>query len=349
MKNKLLDRESFGLLRTLKKNAGIDFISNDYLGYATLNLQPSNLQPGAAGSRLLAGNHPVFEETEKYLADVFHAEDALLFNSGYTANLGLISAISEKDTTILYDSLIHASIRDAIRMGFGTGWHFEHNDLDHLETLLKRSTPTRYVITESVFSMDGDLSPLKEMADLCDKYDAKLIVDEAHAGGIFGKQGEGLIDELGLTDRVFARVITFGKAFGRHGAVVLGSGELKQYLINFSRPFIYSTALPPREVDAIKKVVEYRLKDLQAPSRLKANIEKWNSLNESDLKSPIVIVPVEGGNEKAKALSQSLLEKGFQVPAILSPTVPKGKERLRICLHSFNSKEEISQLFSFVH
>ena len=206
---------------------------------------------GSGGSRLLAGNYPLIEKLEKSIASFHDAEAGLIFNSGYDANIGLLSCIALKEDTILYDQLIHASLRDGIRLGYAQSFSFEHNNPASLELRLKQAAGTVYVVTESLFSMDGDLAPLQEMAALCEQYNAKLIVDEAHATGIVGEHGEGLVQHLQLQSKCFARIHTFGKALGVHGAIVLGSSFLRSYLINFSRPFIYTTALPPCTVQHI--------------------------------------------------------------------------------------------------
>jgi 8-amino-7-oxononanoate synthase len=201
--------------------------------------------------------------------------------------------------------------------------------------------------------MDGDFAPLKELVAICEKYNASLIVDEAHANGIFGKNGEGRVVEENLQEKVFARVLTFGKALGSHGAVVLGSENLRNYLINFSRPFIYTTALPPVAVKHIRHQYDRLISENDRRQNLISLISYFNSrkkdfsgLNEfspqSESTIQTIIIP---GNEMVKALSQKLLEEKLDVRAILSPTVPEGKERLRICLHSFNSEKEIDALF----
>ena len=205
-----------------------------------------------------------------------------------------------------------------------------------------------YVVVESVYSMDGDMAPLTEIVAVCKKYNAALIVDEAHAVGIFGN-GKGLVSELGLENNVFARVVTFGKAVGVHGAAILGSNELRDYLINFSRAFIYTTALPLHSIVSIKNAHEFLLQNLSRIDQLKKLITYFKSqivnhksqIINSD--SPIQCIVIPGNNE-VKAMADKLQQNGFDVRPILSPTVPKGQERLRICLHSFNSKEEVDNL-----
>lgn len=208
------------------------------------------------GSRLLSGNTAFAEELEKYIAQYHHAEAALLFNSGYNANLGLFSALGRKGDTILYDELIHASVHDGMRLSKAECKPFAHNNTVQLKQLLKETTAPVFVAVKSVYSMDGDFAPLKEIGALCKKYNASLIVDEAHATGIFGEKGKGLVTELGLENEVFARLITYGKAMGCHGAAVVGSTLLKNYLTNFARSFIYTTAAPLTNLYAIKSAYD---------------------------------------------------------------------------------------------
>jgi 8-amino-7-oxononanoate synthase len=261
-------RRSAGLLRSLKTPENlIDFCSNDYLGLArSVTLRQtieqsvavhSNRLNGSTGSRLLAGNSALAEELETELAAFHDTEAALIFNSGYDANVGLLASLPQRGDTLLTDDLIHASMIDGARLSVANRFKFRHNDLDDLENRLKRATGTVYVAIESVYSMDGDLAPLTEIVELCEHYEAALIVDEAHATGVFGPQGGGLVQSLGLQKRVFARVHTFGKALGVHGAAVVGSASLRDFLINFARSFVYSTALPPHSLLAIHSVYRF--------------------------------------------------------------------------------------------
>ena len=363
---KLQEREREGNLRSLSsQKLATDFFSNDYLGLVTTGLLQSYMDkepcseatPGSTGSRLLSGNNSMVEALEQTIAKFHGAEGALLFNSGYTANIGLITAIANRETTILYDELCHASIIDGIRLAITTKkYKFPHNDLASLADKLAKhkGIGPMLVIVESVYSMDGDEAPLPEMVALCQQYHAQLVVDEAHATGVVGNKGEGLVCALGLQNKVFARVHTFGKAMGCHGAAVVGSGLLKQYLINFSRPFIYTTALPGHAVQAIQCAYTY----LSSPcfsneslhgliSYFRQKIAVSNNPNWLDSTSPIQAFVI-GDNLKSKAIAASLQAAGLQVKAILYPTVPLGKERLRVCLHSFNTKAEVDRLFEVV-
>ncbi len=355
LQRKLLQRKEQNAFRKLILTQGkIDFCSNDYLGIAR-NKLPSKKNndaaslyaSGATGSRLLSGNYALIEQTEQFIANFHCAETALIFNSGYDANLGLLSCVPQRGDTILYDSLSHASIRDGIRLSFAESFSFLHNDLNDLEEKLKRSNGNLFVITESVFSMDGDLCPLNEMVELCNKYEANLIIDEAHATGVVGERGEGLVQVLGQEKNIFARVHTFGKACGVHGAAILGSSGLKDYLINFSRSFIYSTALPEQAIAHIKKSYELfpgMKKERAYLNELISDFQREiNGLEVLHSSTPIqgIVIP---GNEKVRAAAAYLQQNNLDIRPILYPTVPREKERLRIIFHSFNTPEEVSLL-----
>ncbi|HEX4374398.1 MAG TPA: 8-amino-7-oxononanoate synthase [Puia sp.] len=350
LNKKLAERKSQNAYRQLRlANNKIDFCSNDYLGIVRNKLSTVNrqLSTGSTGSRLLSGNYPLIEETEKIIADFHNAEAGLIFNSGYDANVGLLSCIAQRGDTILYDYLSHASIRDGIRLSFAHSFSFTHNDIEDLEKKLKAAQGNIFVVTESVFSMDGDIAPLKTISELCEKYNAHLIVDEAHATGVVGEKGEGLVQRLDLQKKCFARVHTFGKALGCHGAIILGSEILKNYLINFSRAFVYTTSLPEISVDAIKNAYELFPKMNVERKHLHQLIGDFQNatLKFEKLKSltpiQVLIIP---GNDEVKKIASHLQENNFDVRAIVYPTVPKGSERLRIVLHSFNTIEEVSGL-----
>ncbi len=353
-----------GNLRLLRLNLSdsLDFCSNDYLGFARsaelagaiekqVGFQKS-LVNGATGSRLLSGNSLLAEELEEAVANFHKAECGLIFNSGYDANLGLFSCIASRSDTILYDELSHASIIDGVRLSTAHAFKFRHNDLEHLEALMKKASGTIYVGVESVYSMSGDFSPLSQILGLCEKYHALLIVDEAHATGVFGEKGKGRVVELGLEKKVFARVHTFGKALGVHGAIILGSEELRTFLINFSRPFIYSTALPPHSLIAVQCAYHFlnaqegrinMLRERIVFFKEKAGLLKSLLFEESFSAIQCVIIK---GNVKVKALAGSIQSRGYDVRPILSPTVASGSECIRICLHTFNTFEQIQGLLN---
>jgi 8-amino-7-oxononanoate synthase len=345
---KLQNRAEKGTLRSLDLfNQGLDFCSNDYLGLSKEKKEKKGSFSGSTGSRLISGNSSEALKSELLLSDFFQAEAALIFNSGYDANLGLLSSIPQRGEIILYDELLHASARDGIRLSHAKSFSFKHNDLVDLEKKMKKYVCPVFVVVESLYSMDGDFSPLVEINNICIKYKAKLIVDEAHTGGIFGNEGRGISVELGIEKDVFARVFTFGKAYGIHGACVVGSKTLIHYLINFARSFIYTTALPKQQYFDISSTVTHK----KIPSlavKLFENIAFFrNELQNFNLssheKSPIQILFV-GNIEKTLFVAKQLQNDNFLVKAILSPTVPEGTERLRFCLHAFNSKDEIKRL-----
>ena len=348
---KLSERQEKGTLRSLSSFEGfVDFFSNDYLGvakYGKTSLEAS----GSTGSRLLSGNSEKYGDLENQFAAFFRSEAALHFNSGYDANLGIFSTIPQKGDTILYDELIHASVRDGVRLSWAKSFSFRHNDLEHLESRLQKAEGVIYVAVESLYSMDGDLAPLDEIAALCSKYGAYLIVDEAHSGGIFGESGRGLVDQLGLSDEVFIRLMTFGKAYGSHGSLVLCDNETRQFLINFCRSFIYSTSLPVSVVQHNYKVATDPDLD-QGRNRLQVVLKRYRQRAGalrfiSDPSSPIQILEI-GSVSKTREIAEKLQAHKIAVKPIYSPTVPEGKERLRICLHAYNLTSEIDQLISVI-
>lgn len=364
---KLETRKQNNSLRKLPAfNNLIDFSSNDYIGFSKSEpifkhthaylLENEIFQNGATGSRLISGNHSLYQITESFIAEFQEAESALIFNSGYDANVGFFSAVPQRNDVILYDELSHASIRDGIMMSNAKSYKFSHNDFEDLERLIvKFPDTTIYIVTETVFSMDGDSPNLEELVELSEKYDCYLVVDEAHTLGVFGEKGEGLIQYLQLHNRIFARIMTFGKGLGCHGAAVLGSSELKEYLVNFARSFVYTTGLSPHSVATILTAYQQLNAENTLIESLRQNIVFFNQQkNLLGLKPMFVrsksaiqsaIVP---GNENAKRLAQQLQDKGFDVKAILSPTVPEGQERLRFCIHSYNSEEEINQILTLL-
>jgi 8-amino-7-oxononanoate synthase len=356
-------RKDNNSLRALRpENNLIDFCSNDYLGFAhsmeframfesELKKYPF-FHMGSGGSRLLAGNDTFTEKLEKDIAEFHKAESSLLFNSGYDANIGLFSSLPQRGDTIISDEYIHASIIDGIRLSHATRFVFRHNDLQSLEQKIKLAKGRIFIVVESIYSMDGDEAPLNEISKIAKKFDAALIVDEAHATGIFGKAGRGIVHELGLCDDVFARIITFGKGMGTHGAAVLGSDKLRTYLINFSRSFIYTTASSFISHLAIKVSYDF-LKNYDHQTIIHERIEQFKKkinpeINLLPSKSAIQIIVVPG-NTRAREAAAKIQEAGFDVRAILSPSVAIGTERLRICLHNHNSINEIDNLCTILN
>lgn len=353
--DQLEKRNLNGSYRKLQKGKTdlIDFSSNDYLGLARssqLKNQILNVytdqqsKNGSTGSRLLTGNSDAIEKLESRLASLFQFEASTLFSSGFMANLSLFSTIPQKGDTVIYDELSHACIKDGIRLSLAKRFPFKHSDLNDLSQKLGKAEGNVFVACESVYSMDGDLAPLAELTKICEDHGAHLIIDEAHSTGIWGEKGQGLSYELNLENKVFAVVHTFGKAMGIHGATISGSKLLKEALINFARPFIYTTAPSDHEVCSVDQAFSFLGSHPSLQANLFHKIGLFNELNpnyanESAIKSVII-----GGNEKTKAASERLTELGYDIRPILSPTVTEGSERLRICLHSFNTEKDIINL-----
>lgn len=359
LEHKLLERKEKLLLRELSGSKGlIDFTSNDYLGLArspalyesilqkldTLGLK----QNGATGSRLLSGNSNYITDVEQKLAAIFRAPSSLIFNSGYSANLAVLSSIPQRGDTVLYDELAHACIKDGARLSLATRYSFRHNDAEDLEAKLKKATGRKFIAVESVYSMDGDQCPLKEFVRIADAYDASIILDEAHSTGSMGVDGSGLAVTLGLEQAISIRVYTFGKAMGIHGACVAGSSSLIQYLVNFARPFIYTTALPPHSIASIDCAFEYLRGHLHLQQELQQKISLFSKaihgLQNRTASSSAIQTALFPGNENTRRAAARLQENGFDVRPILSPTVPQDSERVRICLHAFNEDRDILAL-----
>ena len=363
LRKKLEDRIENDSIRSLPSSHDrVDFSSNDYLGLS----QDSNVfqrahnylvelgieDNGATGSRLISGNHSLYDQVEDFLSEFHEEESALIFNSGYDANLGFFSSVPQRGDVILFDELSHASIRDGIKMSNAKAYKFTHNDLHHLNELLVKfeNADTIYVVTESVFSMDGDSPDMDALINLTKKHNALTVIDEAHAVGVLGTQGKGLIQQF--DQEVFARIVTFGKALGCHGAAILGSKNLKQYLVNFARSFIYTTGLPPHSLATILLSYQEMIHSKKQDS-LNQNIRFFNKelqrleLNKRFIESNSAIhCCLISGNSEVKSIAKDLQDQGFDVKPILSPTVPKGEERIRFCLHAYNSFQEITDVLT---
>ncbi len=332
-----------GLLRAMRAPRGIDLVSNDYLGLAAhpalaerMAAAVRELGAGAGGSRLLRGHQACFDAIEERLASFSGSESALVFSSGYLANLGLLTTVLDREDLVLSDAQNHASLIDGLRMSGARRLIFPHNDLEAVERALRAPRPRRTVIvTESVFSMEGDLAPLAELADLAEAYGALLIVDEAHATGLYGAGGAGRVEELGLRARVLASIHTGGKALGSGGAWIAGRAHLRDLLVNRARSFIFSTAPLPVLTAALEAAV-YLVE--REPER-RSEVHRKAELLRSGLKalgvnvgaSASAIVPViVGKNDAAMALAASLAAAGFDSRAVRPPTVPQGTARLRV-------------------
>ena len=363
---KIEQRKEANNFRSLKVIRGLtDFYSNDYLGFARDEELKRRVDAevklheeyflGSTGSRLLSGNSEYAEWVERFLAEFYRAESALIFNSGFDANYGVLSSLPYRGDTIIYDELVHASIHDGMRNSRATSVGFTHNNVTDLEQKIIAANGLKFVVIESVYSMDGDYAPLKEIAALCEKYDAGLIVDEAHAVGISGDNGRGVVSELKLESKCLIRINTFGKAIGAHGAVLLCSEDMKVFMINYCRPFIFSTSLPFHSLASIKCAHQYLLQSDARRADLFSLVEIFQQqfkggtrFKLTGVKSPIQSLIVEG-NEQVKQIAQQIQQAGFDVRAILYPTVAKGKERIRICIHSFNTKEEVAKLAKVIN
>ncbi len=357
LKKSLNQRKATNAYRSLNPiSSAVDLLSNDYLGLAKSDsLLPGpkeRLQPaGSTGSRLLSGNLPIHQYLESELADFHETRAAILFNSGYQANLALLSSLLTKEDTILYDAYLHASLRQSLQLTNARCYKFSHNDIESLEKKFNASKGQVLVVVESIYSMDGDEAPLVDLVSFCNQHQCELVVDEAHATGIHGKKGQGLVQAMGLTEHVMARVHTFGKAVGTQGAAIVGSQILKDYLVNFAKPFIYSTAPPPLLLQCIRKSYQKFPSLHQSRQQVKAltqyledrlREEAWQVIpGPGPIKA--LIMP---GNEAVKALSAHLQQAGFEVRPILAPTVPAGQERIRFCLHAYNTFEQLDALLA---
>ena len=348
-------RESRALRQLVPVTGGIDLCSNDYLGIsrklASVQLTPSCEYGviGATGSRLVSGTTRAHEDLESFLAEFHGAPSALLFGSGYEANVGLLSSIGTRHDTIIYDELVHASMRDGIRLSAARSYSFRHNDLDDLRRKISQARGDLFVAVESLYSMDGDTAPLRELCELCEELGAYVIVDEAPATGVYGKRGEGLVQREGLESRVYARIHTFGKGVGYRGAIVVGSETLREYLVNFARPFIYSTAPDLLTLRYIDNAYRLMAEAHEERAHLRALIDgvrvlraEFPGLSFLESDSPIqgVVLP---SNERVLAAEEVLQGAGFFAKAIRSPTVPPGSERIRLCLHAYNTLDEVRE------
>ena len=355
----ITQRKQKGLLRTLEPKAGtIDFSSNDYLSFnhdGTIRRLFESLLPitdfGSTGSRLISGHRKAFEEAEAAFSAWVGVEDSLLFHSGYAGNVGCIVAIMSPHDIVFADRLCHASLLDGVRLSGTTRHYYQHNDLNHLESLLHKhkAKHRRFILTESVFSMDGDQPDLTSLLSLAEKYDCLVLLDEAHAIGVLGNKGRG----LAWPNQHRLAVISYplGKAPGLMGCFVAGPSELKPYLINHARSFIYSTAQPPFMANLLRLIVnelqskESDMKRQQLYSISELLFRKLNEAGFDTATSPSHILPIIlGDEERTLKAATTLKEQGFSVFAIRPPTVAAGASRLRISLHSANTADQIESL-----
>ncbi|CAO3630184.1 unnamed protein product [Cunninghamella echinulata] len=369
-------RRKIAKLRRLVVNPpeAINFSSNDFLGLSysqTMRedyineLQSMPYILGSTGSRLLDGNSQYVEDLEKRIADFHGAPSGLIFNSGFDANAGLFSTIPQKGDIILYDALVHASVHEGMRISrAGKRISFAHSDIIDLRSKLEDLKETKhniFVAIETVYSMDGDIAPVKEIVNLLrsfwpDGENGFLIVDEAHATGVYGENGRGIVSQLGLENMVFARLHTFSKALASNGAVILGSETLRQYLINYARPLIYSTFMPFSSLALIQTA--YRQLESDTTKKLQDHLHNITQHFREKICLPMGTLlpsnsPIQGivlnGNAPVRALATYLNQQGFIVKPICSPTVPKGQERVRICLHGHNTVSQVDALVQSIH
>ncbi len=341
IQQKLKQAESLGLYRKIRfQKAGIDFSSNNYLG-----LPPSDISDsmyGSGGSRLITGTQEAHLALEEFAANTFQ-KSALLYNSGYAANLGVLQALPQRQDLILYDEAVHASMRDGMLLSKATNYSFEHNQVEKLEAKLKqhRGRYTEvYILCESLYSMSGKMAPLDEYLRLAELYNAWLIVDEAHGAGWQPEQAAWK-----RNSRLLARILALGKAYNTVGALVLAEPKLKEYLINFSRSFIYTTALPAAIAKHILQNIALVSASEEQRNQLEKNISFWcKNAGErvTTNAGPIqfIYLPLEKHTEAAEMFA----EKDLDVRSIRYPTVKKGQEGFRVVLHSFNSQDEIALL-----
>lgn len=362
LENRLSKREKFGNLRlqhTTKPR--IDFASNDYIGMALSKRLADatycewqankELQTGlgSTGSRLLTGNSIYAENLENKIAKTHGYESGTLFSCGYMANVGIFSAIANANTTILYDSAVHASTHDGIRLSRAQSYPFRHNDIMHLEKRLKniKNEVDCFICIESIYSTDGSKAPLEDLCKLSSHYNAKIIIDEAHSIGAIGPEGLGLVAKYGLQNKIFAQINTFGKALGVQGAIILGSKKLQLAIQNFSRSYIYTTALPLQALASIKcsyDLFPHMENERKTLAKLSENFcRTFPHASKTHIQS--ITLP---GNDRVKRLSTILAAQNFYVLPLTSPTVRQGEEMLRICLHSFNNENQLSQLLKLI-
>jgi 8-amino-7-oxononanoate synthase len=341
----------------------LNFSSYNYLGLAG---HPQVIQAvaaaaqrgsGATSSRLVSGHDEETELLESELAAWKGMEATLVFSSGYMANLGVLSTFLGRDDVVFSDQLSHASMVDGIRLSGATSYRYRHNEMDHLEKLLQRAAEKGYrrkwIVTESVFSMDGDVAPLGEIVALKERYGAALFIDEAHGSGVFGPAGTGMAHQLGVADRIDLHMGTFSKAFGVYGAYVAGKRRWIRYLVHTCRPFIYTTALPPMVISAIRQSFSL----VRAADDLRQVLQQKSASFREQLRaagfqlaaSTTQIIPLlVGPSATALRVSQKLAEQGILAVAIRPPTVPVGKARLRFSLMAPHREQDLQAALQLI-
>lgn len=328
-------------LLNLSSNNYLNFADNKKITQEFLDFAGNKYSFGSASARLLTGTLPVYKELEELLSNLYNKDATLLYNSGYHANVGISSAINQKGDVIFSDKLNHASIIDGMRLSDGKFFRFPHNNMEALEKLLERERKNyknAFIITESVFSMDGDIEDLKRIIKLKKKYNCIMIIDEAHAFGVFGEKGLGVAEELGIIDDVDLIVGTFGKSVGSMGAFVTGSKTMINFLINKSRSFIFSTALPPINIAFTKWIIENKFPKTKAKRKNMLSIAKKMGSDSHII--PLVI----GENKDTVDLCEVLFHNGYFTLPIRPPTVPVGTSRLRLSLTADIQEKDLTVL-----
>ncbi|MEP1740881.1 MAG: 8-amino-7-oxononanoate synthase [Kangiellaceae bacterium] len=335
----------------------INFSSNDYLGLASnlstiesVHQQLDSLGVGSGASHLVSGHHQIHQSLEKEVAKFLKRDSAVTFSTGYMANLGILQSLAKKGELIIADKLNHASLIDGAKLSNANSVRYQHCDMSALEKRLISEAPQKWVVTDGVFSMDGDLAPLDKIAGMCKKYQANLIVDDAHGVGVVGEQGQGCAEFFNLDQNQLPVLMgTFGKAIGGFGAFVTGSRQLTDYLVQFARPYIYTTAMPAILAAANLHNLRLIKNDTSLMQRLKQNITKFKLLAEQAglnlLASDTAIQPiVVGDSDKLVELNRQLIKAGYLVGAIRPPTVPVKTDRLRITLSAQHTEKQIKGL-----
>ena len=333
-------------LLNLSSNNYLNFADNQNVTEEFIDTVGNNYSFGSASARLLTGTLPIYKELETLIANLYNKEATLLYNSGYHANVGISSALNQKGDVIFSDKLNHASIIDGMQLSQGKFFRFPHNDMKALEKLLEKERnnfKNAFIITESVFSMDGDIADIAKLVELKKKYNCNLILDEAHAFGVFGEIGLGVAEELGFIQDIDLIVGTFGKAIGSMGAFVVGSRTFIDFLINKSRSFIFSTAIPPINVAFTKWIIENKLP--QTYKKRKKMLELGQKLGSKSHIIPIII----GENKDTIELCEILFHNGYFTLPIRPPTVPVGTSRLRLSLTTDIEANELETLMEKIN
>ena len=330
-------------LLNLSSNNYLNFADNKKITEDFLEFAGSQYSFGSVSARLLTGTLPVYKDLENLISTLFKKEKTLIFNSGYHANVGINSSIAGKKDAIFSDKLNHASIIDGMRLSEGKFFRYPHNNMEALEKLLireRKNYENAIIVSESVFSMDGDIADLLKLVELKEKYNCILILDEAHAFGVFGKKGLGVTETLGITDKVDLIIGTFGKAIGSMGAFATGNSTLIEYLINKARSFIFSTALPPINIAFSKWIIENKL-----PNTYEKRMNMLQLGKKAGSESHIIPVII-GGNKETVDTCEILYQNGYFTLPIRPPTVPEGTSRLRLSLTTDINEKELFDAIS---